>query len=123
MTPTQITLWSWLIKSETKKEFFCPPGLEVTNEQLAAELKAQVDANRLPAEVKLYEVNWDDTNTKQTRAMVRYIGPDAKADVLRFLIGIDQMGNFSYVEQKSLLRPPDLPVVPRENKKMRLMVA
>lgn len=114
MVLKQVTLWSWLTKSETKKEFFCPPGLDVTNEELAAELTARVQANRLPAEVELCEIDWDNTGTKQTRAMVRYVGPDAKADVLRFLVGVDQMGNFAYVEQKSLLRPPELPVVPRK---------
>lgn len=107
MALKQVTLWSWLTKSETKREFFCPPGLEVTNEELAEELRARLQVNRLPAEVELCEVNWDDTGTKQIRAMVRYVGTDAKADVLRFLIGTDQMGNFAYVEQKSLLRPPD----------------
>lgn len=116
MALKQITLRSWLTKSETKKEFFCPPGLEVTNEELAAELTARLQANRLPAEVELCEIDWDDTGTKQTRAMVRYVGPDAKVDVVRFLVGVDQMGNFAYVEQKNILRPPDLPVVPRERK-------
>lgn len=116
MTLKQITLWSWLTKSETKEEFRCPPGLQVSNQELAAELTRHVQANNLPAQVELCEVNWDDTNTKQTRAMVRYTGPDAKTDVVRMLVGVDQMGNFAYVERKTYLKPPALPRVPRSKK-------
>lgn len=116
MALNQVTLWSWLTKSETKEEFRCPPGLQVTNEELAAELARQVQANNLPAQVELCEVNWDDTDTKQTRTMVRYTGPDAKTDVVRMLIGVDQMGNFAYVERKTYLKPPDLPGVPKGKK-------
>lgn len=116
MALKQMTLWSWLTKSETKEEFRCPPDLQVTNQELAAELTRQVQANNLPAQVELCEVNWDDTNTRQTRAMVRYTGPDAKTDVVRMLVGVDQMGNFAYVERKTYLKPPQLPQVPRDRK-------
>lgn len=116
MARNQVTLWSWLTKSETKEEFRCPPGLQVTNEELTNELSRQVRANNLPAQVELCEVNWDDTNTRQTRAMVRYTGPDAKTDVVRMLVGVDQMGNFAYVERKTYLKPPTLPAAPRGRK-------
>ena len=116
MALKQVTLWSWLTKSETKEEFRCPPGLRVTNRELVVELIRQVRANKLPAQIELCEVNWDDSDTKQTRAMVRYTGPDAKTNVVRMLVGVDQMGNFAYVERKIYLRPPQLPQVPRMKK-------
>ena len=61
-------------------------------------------------------MNWDDTNTKQLRVVVRYMGNDTTTDIVRFLVGVDQMGNFSYVEEKIYLKPPDLPAVPRKKK-------
>ena len=112
----QMTLWSWLTKHETKKEFLCPPELQVSNEDLAKALAQQIQMNRLPAKVDLSEVNWDDTNTKQLRVVVRYMGNDTTTDIVRFLVGVDQMGNFSYVEEKIYLKPPDLPAVPRKKK-------
>ena len=45
----QMTLWSWLTKHETKKEFLCPPELQVSNEDLAKALAQQIQMNRLPA--------------------------------------------------------------------------
>src|SRR5690554_2745612 len=99
MTKKRITLWSWLTKQETKKEFFCPPGLTVTNEELARELVEQVKENGVPAEVELYEVNWDDTNRKQDRILIRYRGVDSPTDVIQYLTGIDNMGSFAYVEE------------------------
>ncbi len=123
MAINQITLWSWLIKSETKEEFRCPPGLRVTNQEFTTELARQIQANQLPAQVELCEVNWDDTNTKQTRAVVRYTGSDARTDVVRLLVGVDQLGNFAYVERKSYLRPPQLPKTPRERKETAISSA
>lgn len=116
MAVKEVTLWSWLTKHETKKEFTCPPELQVINEDLARELTKQVKANRLPAEVELCEVVWDDTNTKQKRVLVRYTGIEADTDVIRFLVGVDQMGNFAYVEEKIYILPPTLPKTPRERK-------
>jgi len=111
-----ITLWSWLTKREAKNEIACPPDLHVDNEQFAEALAKQVETNRLPAEVVLCEVDWDDTNTKQTRILVRHTGEGASTDIVQFLVGVDQMGNFTYVEEKLYLRPPELPTTPRDQK-------
>lgn len=113
MTKKKITLWSWLTKQETKKEFLCPPGLTVTNEELAEELARQAQNNGLPARVELYEVNWDDTDTKQDRVLIRYTGSDTATDIIQYLVGVDNMGSFAYVEEKIYLEPPHLPSLPR----------
>lgn len=108
MTPQTITLWSSLIKSSAKREIACPPGLDVTREQFANALKAKIGANQLPASAELVRVNWDETGTVQDLVLVRYAGNDSKADVLRFAVGLEQLGRFAYLEKKVLLAPPSL---------------
>lgn len=109
-------MWSWLTKSEVKNEIYCPPDLQVSMEEFADALKEQAKADRLPAEIELCEVNWDDTNTKQNRILVRHTGSGASTDVLQFLVGVDQMGNYTYVEEKTFLMPPTLPKFPTQEK-------
>jgi hypothetical protein len=106
MALKQISLWSWLTVKEIKTEIFCPPDLEVTNEELAQEIAARIKANRLPAVAELCEVYWDGTDTKQQRTLVRHTGD---LDVIQFIVGVDQMGAFSYVEEKVILKPPPEP--------------
>jgi hypothetical protein len=116
MSLKQVTMWNGLTKSEVKQEIYCPPGLQVSMEEFATELDRQAKADRLPAQIELCEVNWDDTNTKQNRILVRHTGNGASTDVLQFLVGVDQMGNYTYVEEKTFLMPPQLPTFPRGNK-------
>jgi len=115
MSLKQIILWSWLTIRESKSEIFCPPDLQVTNEEFAAELAARIRANRLPAKAELFEVDWDDAGIKQQRILIRHTGG---ADVVRLLVGVDQIGAFSYVEEKVFMKPPPLPPItkPREKK-------
>lgn len=108
MMLTQITLWSSLVKTSAKREITCPPGLDVTREQFAGALKAKIGANQLPASAELVRVNWDETGTVQDLVLVRYAGNDSKSDVLRFAVGLEQLGRFAYLEKKVLLAPPSL---------------
>lgn len=108
MAPQTITLWSSLIKSSAKREIACPPGLDVTREQFANALEARIGANQLPATTELVRVNWDETGTVQDLVVVRYVGNDSKSDVLRFAVGLEQLGRFAYLEKKVLLTPPSL---------------
>lgn len=108
MAPQTITLWSSLVKTSAKREIICPPGLDVTREQFASALKAKLAANQLPASAELVRVNWDETGTVQDLVVVRYAGNDSKSDVLRFAVGLEQLGRFAYLEKKVLLTPPRL---------------
>jgi len=112
------TIWSRLVLSSWRREFRCPEGLEVTNEEFAARLATAIQENRIPAEVTLRVVSWDSTSRQQARILVRYTGSGSATDVLRYLVGIDQMGRFTYVEEKTYFAPPDLPYVPREKRKV-----
>lgn len=117
MTLQSVTLWSSLIKSSAKREISCPPGLDVTREQFASALKGKIVANQLPATADLVRVNWDETGTAQELILIRHSSADQKSDVLRFAVGLEQLGRFAYIEKKVLLTPPSLHKV-RDEKKL-----
>lgn len=104
-----VKLWSWLIKKEIKNEIYCPTPLNVTINEFKEALEKKIVQNNLPAKVSLCEVNWDDTNTKQTRILVTYTGKESMVNIMEYLVGMDNMGNFSYVEEKVIIKPPELP--------------
>lgn len=116
MSLKEVNMWSWLTKSEVKNEIYCPADLQVSMKEFAQELDIQAKADRLPAKIELCNVNWDDTNTKQNRILVSHTGSGASTDVLQFLVGVDQVGNYTYVEEKIFLMPPQLPIYPRTKK-------
>ncbi|MDM8528298.1 hypothetical protein QUF58_08790 [Anaerolineales bacterium HSG24] len=118
MTTKQISLWSWLIRWDIRSKIFCPPGLNVTLDQFAAQLSKQIEENELPARVEQYEVSWDIVEATQPRIAVEYTGDDSSTNIIQFLIGIDKMGRFTYVEEKVCFKPPTLPKIPGKKKRM-----
>ena len=109
MTIKEITLWSFLTQSNAKREIVCPPGLDITLEEFADELKQQLRSNELPAATELCLVNWDDADTYQKLIVVRYTGQQASQNVTQFVVGLEQMGRFAYLEKRILLEPPLIP--------------
>jgi len=109
-------LWSALIRNQTKSEIFCPSDLKVTIEELFEELKRLIQSNDIPASIDLNKVTWDDTDLSQTRIIIRYSGKDIPEDdnVIQFLVGLDRLGNYTYIEEKVFFDKPKLPVFPRE---------
>lgn len=115
-TPKKVDLWSWLVMRQNRSEYHCPPGLNVTTEEFCDELTDALLDNDLPAKAALVDVDWDKSGTVQRRAMVTYTGKEKSRDILQVLVGVDQVGRFAYVETKTCIRPPDLPVEPRKPK-------
>ena len=118
MTTKVVTLWSFLTQSSAKREIVCPDTLRVTVEEFAGELKARLKANQLPADAELVQVNWDDTHTTQQLILVRYTGNQASANVLQYAVGLEQLGNFAYLEKKIYLVPPRLPKLMQTKSKL-----
>ncbi|MDM8528299.1 hypothetical protein QUF58_08795 [Anaerolineales bacterium HSG24] len=112
MTTKQISLWSWLIRWSRPRKAFWPPELEdlnVTLDEFAEKLSKQISANELPATVELCEVRWDEDDTTQPRIAVEYTGDDNSLDVIQYLIGVNKMGRFTYVDETVCFKPPVLP--------------
>lgn len=108
MQVRQTTLWSFLIKSEAKREIACSPQTQVTFDAFVAAFRSKVLENRLPASVEVLDVNWDNTDVRQRILMVSYTGNAAPQNVLQFSISVNQMGNFVYVDRRTHIVPPPL---------------
>lgn len=111
-------LWGALVKSEAKSEIFCPPDLHVSIDDLYATLRTLITENQIPAVIEMFNVTWDDTDLHQKRIIVKYAGNEIASDkaIVQFLIGLDNFGNYTYVEEKVFLDKPKLPKFPTAKK-------
>ena len=107
-------IWTSLLKEDVKNEIFCPPDLCVSLDEFFTVFKEQIIENRIPAEAEMSEVYWDSSDVKQRRIIVKYTGSDANNtnNIMTFLIGLDTMGNYTYVEEKIFIECPSLPKFP-----------
>jgi len=117
-----INIWTSLLKSDTKTEIYIPPevSLNVSLEDFYEAFKRKIAENRINADVTLNDIRWDDSEIVQKRIVVQYKGGDASNtnNIQQFLIGLDSVGNFTYVEEKIFLSLPDLPKFPRSKVKL-----
>lgn len=115
-TIPELIQWNWLVMTENRSEYYCPPQFRLTNEEFCNGLNVALRENGLPASAQLVDVDWDAAGTAQRRILVRYTGDEKSGDILQLFVGVDQMGRFVYIETKSCIRPPKLPQSPRKEK-------
>ena len=112
-----VSIWTTLLKSDTKTEIYVPLDLdfEVSLEQFYEAFKRKLAENRIDADAFIDEAFWDDGKVSQKRIVVQYKGSDAANtnNIQKFLVGLDTMGNFTYVEEKVFLSCPKLPKYPK----------
>jgi hypothetical protein len=102
-----IKLWSNLkIRPTTRTEIQCPKGLQVSVEEFFAELTQKLSDNELPAMAELCEIQWDDSDSVQKRIMIKYTDTNVASNIIRILIGLDSIGDFTYIEEKVIILPP-----------------
>jgi len=110
-------IWTSLLKSDVKTEIYCPGELDlnVTLDTFYNAFKAKLAENRVDADVTIGDVLWDDGEISQQRIIATYKGSDAANtnNIQQFLLGLDTMGNFTYVEEKVFLNRPTLPKYPK----------
>jgi hypothetical protein len=111
-----VSIWSVLLKSESITEIYVPPGLEidVSLEDFYQVLNKQMeDKGVANANLTIEDVLWDEGRHSQRRIVARYTGSDAPKNIQQILIGLDDMGSFRYVEEKTFLSRPELPKFPK----------
>ena len=102
-----------LIRSDAKTEIFLPIDtyIQITLEEFYEALSVLTVRNRLPAAVKLSEVNWDQYTNPQKRIVVYHENTEFRT--LQLVIGLQNVGNFYYIEERLCYDLPDqLPPVP-----------
>lgn len=103
-------MWSWLKRDSKRQQFFSETLSEETEESYMAALQKKLDENLVPAKIERKEVFWDNSSIKQD---VFRVVPDTKVvNPVAYLIQFNQVGKFSYVEEKTFIIPPDLPKEP-----------
>lgn len=110
-----INIWSALLKSESITEIFVPPDLdlEVSLNEFHETLKKHLaDKGVQNTSLAIEEVKWDEGKHSQRRIVARYTGSDAPQNIQQILIGLDNVGSFRYVEEKTFLTRPELPKYP-----------
>lgn len=104
-----------LLRSDSKTEIFVPPDVDIQislNEYYDA-LKAQAVSNKLPAVVEQADVYWDKYDEPQKRILLYHENQSLRT--LQFVVGLDNMGNFYYVEERLCYDlPHELPPRPKE---------
>ena len=111
-----INIWSVLLKSESIAEIYVPPDLdlEVSLEDFYQVLKKQIeDKGVANTSLTIEDVLWDEGKHSQKRIVARYTGSDAPKNIQQILIGLDNVGSFRYVEEKTFLSRPELPPYPK----------
>lgn len=111
-----INIWSDLLKSESITEIYVPPDLdlEVSLQDFYDVLNKQLQEKRVAnVNLSIQDVRWDEGKQNQQRIVARYTGSDAPKNIQQILIGLDDMGSFRYVEEKTFLARPELPKYPR----------
>jgi hypothetical protein len=115
-----LNIWTSLLKSDTKTEIYIPLDLDlnVSLEDFFEAFKTKLTENRINADISIDDVLWDEGTVSQKRIVVRYEGSDATYtnNIQQFLVGLDNIGNFTYVEEKIFLNRPMLPKYPKSRK-------
>lgn len=109
---SQSELWTWL-KKDDRRQLFYRDGQEAPSEadymRLVGDRLAQ---NGVPATIERRRISWDRSELAETMYVVN---PSTTAvDPLSCVLQFASIGDFSFVDEKTFLAPPNLPPVPEK---------
>lgn len=104
-------MWSWLKKSSKRQVFYSTSQTaQLTEEEYFGKLTIKMDENGVPAKIEKKEVQWDRSNVTKSDYFIK---PVTNAiNPISCLVLFNHVGNFTFVEEKTFVTPPDLPTVP-----------
>jgi hypothetical protein len=111
-----LKLWTWLLKSDTKIEIYCPEDLKVTIEDFTKALQERIEKDSVPAKASLCQINWEDAKSKQVVILLKPTDSDIDKNVFNFLITLDTVGNYTYIDEKIYIKPHKIPSFPDKKK-------
>lgn len=107
-------LWSWLKQNSKRQVFYTPadknPNTEMTEEEFIALLNEKLEANHVNAEIEARKIEWDRSAIYETTYAVKPI--TNVVNPLTYLVQFNHVGDFTFVEEKTFITPPDLPESP-----------
>lgn len=113
---SKVELWSWLKRQSQRQKYFTEEKSDLSFNDFINKVNHKMQENEVPASLEVKKIQWDRENVSQT---VCYVEPDTNvANPLTRLIHFEHIGKFTFVEEKTFITPPDLPEVPRKEKKI-----
>lgn len=103
-------LWSWLKKNMKRFQFYTEEECELSQQDFIDLVSEKIKENKVPASIERKYIQWDRSKVNKD---VYYIVPNSNlANPLTCLIQFNKVGNFSYVDEKTFITPPNLPIPP-----------
>lgn len=103
-------LWSWLKKKSDRQKYFTEQASDMRAVDFMKKVNVRMKENGVPACIKAKKIQWDRSNVSKT---IFYVEPAVKvANPLTWIVQFEHIGKFTFVEEKSFITPPNLPVVP-----------
>lgn len=107
-------LWSWLKLKSSRQQFYSEKQSSVTDEEYMEKLDQKLKENHVPATIERRIVQWDESNIQK---LMWFIIPHADViNPMSYVLLFNHVGNFTFVEEKTFVTPPELPDKPGQLK-------
>lgn len=116
-----IQLWSSLKKEFNRRQFYIDiPEKEISREEFFVKLEEKLTENEIPAFIERSDVQWDRSKLIIDSYLVTPITKSAVP--YTYLLQFNKVGKFTFIESRIFIAPPDLPYIPKQLNKDRLIV-
>lgn len=107
-------LWSWLKKDAKRQLFYTDERNEVTEEEFVGKVEEKMQENGVPAKIEKRKIQWDRSAVQRE---CYFVLPQTEVvNPVSYILQFNHVGNFSFVEEKTFITPPELPEVPGKPK-------
>ncbi len=105
-------LWQVLGNSRTQQSYYTEDISEVSEREFGLALQKKLDSNGVSGRVERTTIRWDESGVTQQRLVIRPLG--IKNSPMCFFVGLDRVGKFTFIEEKTVIKPPELPATPQK---------
>lgn len=103
-------LWSWLKIRSSRQQFHSESEPTITDEEYMKKLDQKLKDNHVPATIERRIVQWDESALQK---LMWFIIPHADViNPMSYVLLFNHVGNFTFVEEKTFVTPPNLPEKP-----------
>ena len=105
-------LWGDLKRSSKRAKYLNEEAANIQEDEFMTELQKQVDENKVPVRIEKKPVLWDKYLAKEEIYFAT--SKDIEINPISFLVQFNHVGNYTFVEEKTFITPPNLPKEPDE---------
>ena len=110
MSGNTVKLWQSLGNSKSTNTIYTEDIADISEETFGLALQEKLDSNYIPARVERTRVEWEEAGISQKRLVIH--STDVKNSPMCFLVGLDRIGKYTFIEEKTVIYPPNLPSAP-----------